>query len=163
MFCIYHQEYHCSGLSIGEKVGYKYSVPEQKYAIKTGNEDYIMAGHYKTVFGNNPASLKMIGREAVRKLERRWQKMLQREPLSIFLHSDEGLCRYYRQPPCFNKILHFPGFHPALENVAAVTQYPQYPHFWRVQNFQRPSFASLCFSLPLYSHLPDTTIGRLHS
>ncbi|KAL2076917.1 hypothetical protein ACEWY4_027491 [Coilia grayii] len=60
---------------------------EHKYAIKTNNEDYPMAKHYREIHYSDPSSLKVQGIEVIKKTVRggdRLKRLLQRETFWIW-------------------------------------------------------------------------------
>ena len=60
---------------------------EHKYAIKTSNEDYPMAKHYREIHYSDPSSLKVQGIEVIKKTVRggdRLKRLLQRETFWIW-------------------------------------------------------------------------------
>lgn len=60
---------------------------EHKYAIKTNNEDYPMAKHYREIHQSDPSSLKVQGIEVIKKTVRggdRLKRLLQRETFWIW-------------------------------------------------------------------------------
>ncbi len=87
-YVVYYLYCPCGHLYIGRtKRKLQQRVAEHKYAIRTGNEDYPMAKHYKQHHGCNPESLRAMGIETIELSKRggdKLKKLLQRETYWIY-------------------------------------------------------------------------------
>ena len=87
-YVVYYLYCPCGHFYIGRtKRKLQQRVAEHKYAIRTGNEDYPMAKHYKQHHGCNPESLRAMGIESIELSKRggdKLKKLLQRETYWIY-------------------------------------------------------------------------------